>query len=71
MKNYMQVFILSPYEEKQSFVKEKRSSELFFKFNICLKQAHHPNTINLKWSMLLKIHIDLKKYTFLHISSLI
>lgn len=46
-KNHMQVFSLSPYEKKQFFIKEK-SDDLFSLFNICLKQAHHPTTINLK-----------------------
>lgn len=47
-KNHMQVFILSPYEKKQFFIKEKKGSDLFSLFNICLKQAHHTTTINLK-----------------------
>lgn len=47
-KNHMQVFSLSPYEKKQFFIKEKKRGDLFSLLNICLKQAHHPTTINLK-----------------------
>lgn len=47
-KNHMQVFSLCPYEKRQFFIKEKKGSDLFSLFNICLKQAHHTTTITLK-----------------------